>query len=120
MYIFFLNRNKLYSSIFQFDFNSLIFFKLVALLLSQGCFHFFYIMKMSLYCITKRVSLDIGSLSFGVVNNLAILTFGFLPIDVDLFVFISTITFCYPLVRSIWFSYRIYSLQLIILITNIN
>ena len=120
IYIFLLNRNKLFSPIFQFDFNSLIFFKLAILFLSQRYFHFFYIIKISLYCIIKRASLYIGSISSGTVNSLIILIFGFLLIDVNSFVFISTIAFYYPLIRSIWFGYKIYSLRPMILTININ
>ncbi len=101
IYILLLNRSKLFGPTFQFDFNSLAFFKLVALLLFQGCFHFFYITKASLYYIIKRASLYIGSISSGVINSLVILTFSFLLIDVDSFVSISTIAFYYLLIRSV-------------------
>ncbi len=75
---------------------------------------------MSLYYIIKRAFLYIKSISSGVVNNFIILIFGSLSINVDSFAFISIIAFYYLPIRSIWFSYRIYSLQFIILTTNIS
>jgi len=87
---------------------------------SKGISIFFYITKAFLCCIIKRAFLYVGSISFGVVNSLVILTFSFLPIDIDSFISISIIVFCYLSVKSIWFGYRIYSLQSIILTINIS
>ncbi len=114
MYIFLSNRSKPSNPTFQFDFNSLTFFNLAALLLLQRYFYFFCTTKAFLYCIIKRASLYIESINSDTVNNLVILIFNFLPTNVNSFVFISTIAFCCPPIKLIWFDYRIYSSQLII------
>src|SRR6266566_5026609 len=106
--------------IFKFNFNSSTFFKPAILFLSQRCFHFFYITKASLHYITKKVSLYIENINSNIINNLAILTFGFLLINIDSFIFILTIAFYCLSVKLVWFGYRIYSLRSMILTTNIN
>ncbi len=120
IYTFLSNRNKPSSPTSQFDFNSSTFFKSTILFLFQGYFHFFYTIKISLYYIIKRTSLYIKNINSNVINNLAILISNFLPINIDLFTSMSTIVFYYPLVRLIWFDYKIYNLRFIIPTINTN